>query len=309
MAFKAEEQNDFKLGTLVVPMGLNYSDHLKFQADMLIICGEPIPVANYIDLYKENPGKALISIRNDLRNAMRETVLDIRNEEYYDLIKALAEMLSYEYVQEYHGSGFSLHQKFLLSKQVIAAMEEKIAQEDADLPALKEQMQTYQAALKKWRIRDHTVLHAPHSLFMQFIQGLLLVLGAPLHIYGVINNYLPYKLAEQLAIKNFKDDHFHTSIMMASSMLIYPFFAFLQSSIVWAVSGDWRIALAYLISVPFSGKFAIYFSEQVKKWWSRIKFNSLLRKKDEQALKIRDLRNRFSKLGKSLTRKREKVTT
>lgn len=309
MAFKAEEQNDFKLGTLVVPVGLNYSDHLKFQGDMLINIGEPIPVANYIELYKEKPGKALIAIRNDLRTAMRKTVLDIRNDEYYDLIKDLAKMAGPELAQKQHGTGFSLRQQFDLSKQVIAGMDEKIAREDADLPELQAQMLEYQETLKELRIRDHTVLTAPNSLIGQFFQAILLLLGLPLHLYGVINNYLPYKLAEQLAVKNFKDDHFHTSIMMASSMVIYPLFAFLQTGIVWGVLGDWKIALAYLVSVPFSGKFSIFYSEQVKKWWSRVKFNSLLRKKNLQALKIRDLRKKFTQLAESLTTKRKKVTT
>lgn len=309
MAFKAEEQNDFKLGTLVVPMGLNYSDHLKFQGDMLINIGKPIPVENYIEQYKVNPGKALIAIRNDLRKAMRETVIDIRNDEYYDLIKGLSEIASPELAAEKHGPGFSLRQKFDISKQIIAGMDEKIERADADLPEWKENMQKYLESLKELKIRDHTVSKAPQSLLGQLIQAILLLLGLPFHLYGVLCNYLPYKLAEQLAVRNFKDDHFHTSIMMASSMVIYPLFAFLQTGIVWGIFGDWQIALGYLFSIPFSGKFAIYYSEQIKKWWSRVKFNSLLRKKDQQALKIKDLRNDFAKLAKSLTTKREKVTT
>lgn len=309
MAFKAEEQNDFNLGTLVVPVGLNYSDHLKFQGDMLINIGEPIPVADYIEKYKENPGKALIAIRNDLRTAMRKTVIDIRNDEYYDLIKNLIEMTAPELAREEHGPGFTLSQQFQISKRIIAEMDQKIEREDADLPELKEHMQGYQQTLKDLKIRDHTVLNAPNSFVGQILQALLLLMGLPLHLFGVLSNYLPYKLAEQLAVKNFKDDHFHTSIMMASSMIIYPLFAFINTGIVWGIFGDWRIALGYLISIPFSGKFAIYYSEQVKKWWSRVKFNSLLRKKDQQALKIKDLRKDFSKLAKSLTTKREKVTT
>lgn len=309
MAFKAEEENNFELGTLIVPMGLNYRDHLKFHSDFLIIYGEPIPVANYIEQYKENPGKALITIRNDLRAAMRKIVWDIQNDEYYELIRDFTRIAAPELAKKEHGSNFRLLDQFHIGKDIIAALEAKAKEEDTKLPELKTQMEEYQASLKELKIRDHTVLNGPYSFGDRLMHCLGLIISSPLFLIGLIFNYIPYKLAEQIAIKNFKDDHFHTSIMMVSSMVLYPLIYLIQAGLVWGISGDWPIALAALIGMPFAGKFAIYFSEQVKKCWSKIKFTSLYKKGNKQALKIKDLRKSFSKIAESMTTKREKVTT
>ncbi|MEM6803576.1 MAG: 1-acyl-sn-glycerol-3-phosphate acyltransferase [Bacteroidota bacterium] len=309
MAFQAEEQNDFKLGSLIVPMGLNYKDHKKFNSDMLIIYGEPIPVANYISLYKENQSKALITIRNDLRKAMRKLVIDIQNEDYYEFTRHLVRMAGPELAGERLGEKYKLIDRFHIQKEIVAAMDLLIEKEDPDLPRLKSDMETYQAFLKEHKIRDHTVLKGPYGWGEIMGQVLLLLLSSPLYLLGLLSNYLPYKTAEQLAIKNFKDDHFHSSIMMASSMVIYPLFALLQTGLVWGISGNGKIALAFMAAIPFAGKFALYFSEQVKKCWSKIKFNKLLKSGEQQALKIKDLRTKFSKFARKLTTKREKVTT
>ena len=59
MALGAEAENDFKLGTKVVAIGLNYSDPHIFRSDVFINVSDVIDVREYKDMYEENPKTAI----------------------------------------------------------------------------------------------------------------------------------------------------------------------------------------------------------------------------------------------------------
>jgi hypothetical protein len=87
----------------------------------------------------------------------------------------------------------------------------------------------------------------------------------------------------------FKDEQFRSSIRHISGFFLYPISYLLQTGIVWAFT-NWWIALAYLASLPLSGNFAMWFSTQVKKWWSRWKVSRLSRKQDPRIKRLREIR-------------------
>ena len=78
----------------------------------------------------------------------------------------------------------------------------------------------------------------------------LLAITLPLHLYVWINNILPYALIKWI-LKKYVTLEFQGSLKVGLGMVIAPLFYLLQSSVVQIVFSDWRIAIAYLITLPF----------------------------------------------------------
>ena len=290
IAFQAEAENDYQLNMVVVPVGLNYDNHLKFRSDLLVVFGEKIAVSDYYEQYQEAPNRALIAIRNVLRDRLRQCVLHIAPGEFYDMTNELRQILRPQMLKKMNLTGESLYEGFQADKATIALLEEKIAEQGDELEKLKKTVADYVAGIKKMKLREHVIAEGPFSMAKLLGVALLLILGSPVYLYGIITNYIPYKIADILTLKNFKDDHFHSSIRMVISMFLFPLFYLLLTGAIWAASASWWVSLLVLVSLPVSGKFAIIFSEEVKKWYSRFKFNRLKSKKDSflhQMLQLR----------------------
>ena len=77
-------------------------------------------------------------------------------------------------------------------------------------------------------------------------------------------------------------------------------FYLIQFGIVWGLSGTFLIALVYLITLPFSGKFAIGYSERFKKWWARLRYNRLLSAKNPKLLQLIEMRKSLKEMVKDV---------
>jgi len=91
MAFEAAELKDFELDTMIVPVGLDFSNYHKHGSRLLIMFGNPVKVADYYALYKETPNKAVAHLRDDLSKAIRALMIDVRDENEYSFIMGYAE--------------------------------------------------------------------------------------------------------------------------------------------------------------------------------------------------------------------------
>jgi 1-acyl-sn-glycerol-3-phosphate acyltransferase len=78
----------------------------------------------------------------------------------------------------------------------------------------------------------------------------LLALTLPLHVYAWINNFIPYLIIHALLDK-FVTRGFRGSLKVGFGMVIVPIFYLAQTSVLQVVLHDWRISLAYLITLPF----------------------------------------------------------
>lgn len=79
---------------------------------------------------------------------------------------------------------------------------------------------------------------------------LLLALTFPLHVYAWVNNFIPYFIIHRFLDKKVSRE-FRGSVKFGMGMVLAPVFYLMQGAVVQAVFHDWRITLAYLITVPF----------------------------------------------------------
>ena len=288
IAFQAAEKAGFDLPLHVVPVGFNYDSQKNFRSDLLINYGPPIPLADFVDAYHQNPNRAYLLFTKAIQAGIESQMIHITEEKHYETIDGLRRIFSKDLVREQKGDEQDLHQRFVEEKSLIDRLQAEIKAEAPGVEKLHAETAEYLQGLKDLRIRDHVIAGGNYGLGGLLLQALGLLLGLPLHLYGVLNNYHLYRLCDYFAMK-FKDEQFRSSIRHISGFALYPISYVLQTGIVWAFT-NWWIALLYFISLPLSGNFAMWFSVQVKKWWSRWKVSRLSRKQDPRIKRLREIR-------------------
>jgi hypothetical protein len=77
-----------------------------------------------------------------------------------------------------------------------------------------------------------------------------MILAFPLHVYVWVNNILPHLLIHWL-LNKYVTPEFRGSLKLGFGMVIVPLFYLLQSIGVQLIFSDWRVTLAYVVTLPF----------------------------------------------------------
>lgn len=86
IAFSTQEQLSDEQSVLLLPIGLHHEHYDKVGYSLLINIGLPIAVKDFYTEYKNNPAVALNHIKDFAQEKLRLLMLDIPNNEYYDIL-------------------------------------------------------------------------------------------------------------------------------------------------------------------------------------------------------------------------------
>jgi len=86
IAFRAQEFFGEEDAVQIVPVGIDYEKYTNFRTKLFLNFGNPIPVSEYFKLYREEPARAINALRQRLSDELRQYMIDIRSEAYYDVI-------------------------------------------------------------------------------------------------------------------------------------------------------------------------------------------------------------------------------
>ncbi|MEP1096632.1 MAG: lysophospholipid acyltransferase family protein [Cyclobacteriaceae bacterium] len=71
----------------IVPVGINYFDHRKPGAKVILVYGKPFSVKPFVEKYDESSGSGLIAIRDALSDAMKSTLIIPEKTDDYEQLK------------------------------------------------------------------------------------------------------------------------------------------------------------------------------------------------------------------------------
>ncbi len=257
IAFRAAETYHFNKDVQILPVGINYFDHTQYYSDLYIHYGQPLHVNDYKELYLENPGRAIVKLTTDLRNSLKENVWHISQVEHYDLINTLRTWFIPDVIQAKKRS-FNLDQQVRSGQEIIRGVENWLDGNPIDLENIREQIDQYHGLLTTSNL-DNRLLsfnNGPMSMLKILIKTFLLILTLPVLVYGGIFHVIPYYLADRIAKKKFKDDHFHASIKLLIGEFTFPPYYLILSVIFFLFTFNVGWSLLFFLSLMVSGRFA-----------------------------------------------------
>jgi 1-acyl-sn-glycerol-3-phosphate acyltransferase len=291
IALGAEARHDFKLGLLVVPVATNYFDPSKFRSDVLLNVAPPIVVADYAAAYAKDPDEAADQLTEAIRMALERRLVITRD---------AAEDTFVQQVERVFGDHLNpdddpntLYDNFQLSRTLLQALPWAEQHFPERLTAAREQFQAYLSDLQRYGLSDEALDGQRRGT----VTGLLnLFLGAPVWLYGVLNNYLPYILPSAVAKRATKEAEFVAPIMLVVGMITFPLAYALQAAAVqhW-LTHDWRLTALYVLSLPFTGFYALGYWNNLSHRLRRLRAARLFR--------------RAPAVGKALLRQRAALVT
>ncbi len=278
IAFSAEERHNFTLDVLIVPVGINYSAPSEFGSNVLVLTGDPIRVKDYEALYRESPAKAHNRIKSELETRLRALMIDIRNEEYYELIERLRPIDASE--KEIR----DVEEEFHNSKALIARAETFIAQHPEEAVQLRHEVGEYSKLLEQASLRDKVL--APGYKAPSFLYLLSLVLLLPVYLTGVLQYYLPFRIPLWITRRYIKDPGFRSSIKTAVSMLIFPLFHAGWTLIFYLLTGKGWLTLAFFLLSPLTADVALWWQRTFLKFTAYRRFQRFIRTEAGQRARV-----------------------
>jgi len=268
IALGAEAQNNFQLGVHIITIGLNYANPHKFNRDLFINIGRPINVIDFKEEYALDEFKAAENLTEEIRKHLEKLIIAIEDDKTDKLVKNIEILYKYKLSKELGISKKDKNADFIMTKNIVETVNHYIKNNPQRVENIRSRMEEYLNNLRQLGLRDTDIARNQknRSFLLSNLEALLiLVLGFPIYTYGLINNYLPFKIPSLIAKKISSSIEFRGAIGMVGGMFTFLIFYILQITLVWKYSHIQWLTIAYGLSLPISGLFAYWYFHTVNK--------------------------------------------
>jgi 1-acyl-sn-glycerol-3-phosphate acyltransferase len=272
---------------MVVPVGMNYTDPHHFGGDLCVNYGDPIDVAPYRAMYRENPARALTALMNAIAEAMRPLMIDIRTQEYYDTVEECLHM----WVNHTLGRNTRPFVRFQEDKKLIAALEPWLESNPEQAQQLKADVQEYQQLRQSTGFRDWLFDFPGFSTGRIISELLLLVLFFPMYLVGAMWHAWPLALGNRVALKRIKDPGFRSSIIWSFVIVLVSFNYYLTIILGVIFLDPWWLAFPLLAGAHVCGWIWLKWARGYTRIKAMINFNAFISRKAQQHQRMATLRN------------------
>ncbi len=233
IALGAEARNDNQLGLVVIPVGVNFENRGFLMSAVLLRFGRPIRVADYAQRYAEDPAAALSELTADIKQRLGQQVVTVEDARLSQLVEDLAEVFGEQLGQRFNPDAArpvnpASDQRFikrwlwrLAAWYVRATPESSLAFERrmhsrqhihnvlADcwtsdperVMALRNRLERYKDHLRQTEMRGTLGQAFDEPVRQRLIRlrmTLYAVLMAPIALFGLVHNLVPYLVARSL---------------------------------------------------------------------------------------------------------------
>ncbi|MFD2785707.1 lysophospholipid acyltransferase family protein [Hymenobacter rubripertinctus] len=263
IALGAEARRDFQLNLHILPMGINYFDPQRFRSDVFVNLAEPIRVADYADQYRQDPEAAAEALTGEIRRRLEQRLVITRTDEEDELVTQVERTFGQHLIQD---DEETLYDNFQLSRTLLRAVRYFEHHDAPRVTQVQQKLHDYHQRLAALGLTDDALeARGPASTRPRraLEAAVRLTLGTPLYLYGLLNNYLPYRIPSLVARRATKDVEFVAPIMLVVGMLTFSLFYLGQTALVHHVTQSWAWTLLYLLSLPLSGFYALSYASNL----------------------------------------------
>jgi 1-acyl-sn-glycerol-3-phosphate acyltransferase len=279
----AENKYNQELDVQVVPVGINYGKFENMGGDLLVQFGKPIAIKDYIADNSEKQEENYIELVDELRKRMSDQMIDIQKIDYYDLIHYTMKIFDTEIGLLEQNERNNLVSEFKRQKAYINKAESYIEEDIENADKLQKVALAFKEGIKKEKLSSWLFKKENHSVF---VHAFLLILLSPLHIYGVLNSYLPYRIPAWFVEKKVADIHFHASIKLLAGSILFVIFWGIQISLV-AIFTDNYYWLMYFGLLIISAWISYKYWVSLLKLKGKIRYNKLQKQKGDTFEKLK----------------------
>jgi 1-acyl-sn-glycerol-3-phosphate acyltransferase len=296
IAFQTEESNSFNLNLSIVPVGIDYSDYFNAGADLTVVFGTPIKIADYAAQYRENEQKTINTLMNVLAENMRNVMIHIP-EEHYELICQVSEMYEPN-VWNTCNVKRQPYNKLTIRQYIVQKMTEAFSAHPEKAIEISDALNEYNSDLKKASLTDCQLQQKTPHFFALLLDTVISIALLPIQVYGMLLNYIPFKIPLMVASK-MKDRQFKSSIQFGVGLFSFPIFHLIILTVFCFLTDSNLVKLIFALSLPVTGYFAFYNYQHLKRLKEKFHIFNLMHLKTEQYNTINSKRKHIIDLIKT----------
>ncbi len=277
----AEMRNAFELGIQIVPAGINYSSPTDFFSDVHCRFGRPIELSEYGDLYAKDEYEAVYEVTNRIRSALEKLTTTVDSSETAGVLKNLKKIYKMELAVDLGLQEDWKQHDFSMTRGMADAINWYSKEFPESFEQMDTQMNRYLAKVEGLELRDDLLSTARgQRSFARRAMGLLgVITGFPLYLWGVINNFLPYRIPRHLVRILGTSLEYLSSIKMLSGFFLFALFYTVQTLLVWYLTASGPLTTIYILSLLPAGRFALYYHDTMQRYRQHIRIFTLFVKR------------------------------
>ncbi len=256
----------------VIPVGLLYTHKDRFRSAVCLRFGDALDVGQW---RKAQPNATSHALTDEIRRRVEAITLNYETRREILILTWGAEIIATEGIAP-PPLGWKerpVVQWFALLRRLQVGYHLLQETRPEEIEAVTQRVRRYRSELKRLGIDPGEVylpIHFGKALFFVFREMELLVIGAPIALYGAVNHLAPYLLVKKIARTLSKDkDHWATNVIYPS-LLIFPLFYLLQIGAAWFfLPMGW--AALYTLSLPYTAAVTILYGDRLRASWRRFK--------------------------------------
>lgn len=290
IVFLAEEKAKHNLDIQIIPTGIYYSNYWKFNRNLIVNFGNPIPVNDFLDKYKENPNAATLLLRDRIFNDIQPLVLDFKTKLHYPIFEKTREIYGPHFLKR-QSKKMSILNLFKSDQILAKKLDDLEIEKPKEINDLIKEVEDYDSLIKKLKIRNWLMENPKNNILKIAANKLILIAGLPFFAFGFLLNAIPFFISDTIIRKKVKDPSFWSTFALALGIILFPVIYLLQLlAFSWLVKGI-GLNLVFFVSMPLAGKMAfkwyILFRKTVGrsryfflKFFRKTEYKNLLQKKE-----------------------------
>ena len=259
IALGAEAAKGYKLGVKILTVGLNYSNPHRFQSDLFINIDSPIEVSEFTEQHQQDSFKAAHALTDLIRHRLEHQIISIDDADTDRLVKNIETVYKTQLLESAGSSAKEKEKDFEMTKRIVDAVSYYKTNQPERVQRISKMTDDYFTALDRLHLNDNLLkgFSKSRSVFLRSAYTLAyLLLGFPFWLFGMINNYLPYKLPYYITRAITKKTDWHGALFIVLGVFTFIIFYSLQIYCIYRLYHNLWISLGYFVVLPITGFFA-----------------------------------------------------
>jgi len=274
IGFGAMVKNDWALDITMIPVGLSYSNAIKFKSNVIVRYGSPISLKEFRDQYNLDEFNVVNQLTQQIETALTKLTTNVNDLASEEIVSALELIYKKELMTDL---GLDLKNKsddFSATKGLVNGVEWYFKNKPERVEEFKEKFQNYQNHLSLLKLKDEFLdpTNKSITLFKRIQIIAYLTLGFPIYLYGVINNIIPYKLPRLIAKQFARSKSEIAPTKLITGIGIFVIYYILEILIFSLVFNNQLLTIIYISSLIPSGNFVLSYIFRIRKYRQHLRF-------------------------------------
>jgi hypothetical protein len=281
IGFGAMVKNDWALDITMIPVGLSYSNAIKFKSNVIVRYGSPISLKEFRDQYDLDEFNVVNQLTQQIETALTKLTTNVNDLASEEIVSALELIYKKELMTDLGLDSKNKSDDFSATKGLVNGVEWYFKNKPERVEEFKEKFQNYQNHLSLLKLKDEFLdpTNKSITLFKRIQIIAYLTLGFPIYLYGVINNIIPYKLPRLIAKQFARSKSEIAPTKLITGIGIFVIYYILEILFFSLVFNNQLLTIIYISSLIPSGNFVLSYIFKIRKYRQHLRFLTIFYQK------------------------------